>query len=51
MIMNLDRVLKNLTLDSPSPLQANAAGKYSIPMPGLVKIASTFELTKSLDRQ
>ena len=29
--------IENLTLDSPSPLQANAAGKYSIPMPGLVK--------------
>ncbi len=26
-----------LTLDSPSPLQANADGKYSVPMPGLVK--------------
>lgn len=29
--------IENLTLDSPSPLQANAAGKYSVPMPGLVK--------------
>lgn len=26
-----------LTLDSPAPLQANADGKYSVPMPGLVK--------------
>ena len=26
-----------LTLDSPSPLQAGADGKYSVPMPGLVK--------------
>lgn len=26
-----------LTLDSPSPLQANESGKYSVPMPGLVK--------------
>ncbi|QDT60293.1 Inositol 2-dehydrogenase/D-chiro-inositol 3-dehydrogenase [Stieleria bergensis] len=29
--------LENLTLDSPSPLPANDQGKYSIPMPGLVK--------------
>ncbi|MBL6724219.1 MAG: Gfo/Idh/MocA family oxidoreductase [Rubripirellula sp.] len=29
--------IENLTLESPSPLQANAEGKYSIPMPGLVK--------------
>ncbi len=26
-----------LTMDSPSPLQANANGLYSVPMPGLVK--------------
>lgn len=26
-----------LTLDSPAPLQANDQGKYSVPMPGLVK--------------
>jgi hypothetical protein len=29
--------IEDLTLDSPSPLQANADGKYSVPMPGLVK--------------
>ncbi len=29
--------IENLTLDSPAPLQANAEGKYSVPMPGLVK--------------
>lgn len=29
--------LETLTLDSPSPLPANEQGKYSIPMPGLVK--------------
>ena len=29
--------LENLTLDSPSPLPVNDQGKYSIPMPGLVK--------------
>ena len=26
-----------LTSDSPAPLQANEEGKYSVPMPGLVK--------------
>jgi len=26
-----------LTMDSPSPLQADADGRYSVPMPGLVK--------------
>jgi hypothetical protein len=29
--------IENLTLESASPLQANAEGKYSVPMPGLVK--------------
>ena len=29
--------IEKLTLDSESPLKANAEGKYSIPMPGLVK--------------
>ena len=29
--------IDKLTLDSASPLQANALGKYSVPMPGLVK--------------
>ncbi|MEM9587955.1 MAG: Gfo/Idh/MocA family oxidoreductase [Planctomycetota bacterium] len=29
--------IDQLTLDSPSPLLANADGKYSVPMPGLVK--------------
>lgn len=29
--------IDKLTLDSPSPLQANDDGKYSVPMPGLVK--------------
>jgi hypothetical protein len=26
-----------LTMDSPAPLQADANGRYSVPMPGLVK--------------
>ncbi len=29
--------VENLTLDSDSPLKANDEGKYSVPMPGLVK--------------
>lgn len=29
--------IDKLTLDSPSPLQAGADGKYPVPMPGLVK--------------
>ncbi|QDS92038.1 Inositol 2-dehydrogenase/D-chiro-inositol 3-dehydrogenase [Roseimaritima multifibrata] len=29
--------IESLTLDGPSPLQANAEGKYPVPMPGLVK--------------
>jgi predicted dehydrogenase len=29
--------IDKLTLDSPSPLRAGADGKYSVPMPGLVK--------------
>jgi hypothetical protein len=29
--------IEHLTLDGPSPLLANAEGKYSVPMPGLVK--------------
>ena len=29
--------IESLTLDSAAPLQANAEGKYSVPMPGLVK--------------
>lgn len=29
--------IDKLTLDSPSPLQADAQGKYPVPMPGLVK--------------
>jgi hypothetical protein len=29
--------IQDLTLDGASPLPANADGKYSIPMPGLVK--------------
>jgi hypothetical protein len=29
--------IDTLTLDSPSPLKANAEGRYSVPMPGLVK--------------
>jgi len=29
--------IDKLTLDSPSPLLANAEGKYPVPMPGLVK--------------
>jgi len=29
--------LEQLTLDSPAPLQANEEGRYSVPMPGLVK--------------
>ncbi len=29
--------IDQLTLDGPSPLQANAEGKYPVPMPGLVK--------------
>ena len=29
--------LDKLTNDSPAPLQANADGKYPIPMPGIVK--------------
>ena len=29
--------IADLTLDSDSPLKANADGRYSIPMPGLVK--------------
>jgi hypothetical protein len=29
--------IDQLTMDSPSPLQADANGRYSVPMPGLVK--------------
>jgi len=29
--------VENLTMESESPLKANADGKYSVPMPGLVK--------------
>jgi len=29
--------IEQLTLDSPSPLQADEKGRYSVPMPGLVK--------------
>jgi len=29
--------IDSLTLDSPSPLTANSDGRYSVPMPGLVK--------------
>jgi predicted dehydrogenase len=29
--------IDELTMDSPSPLQANSNGTYSVPMPGLVK--------------
>ncbi len=28
--------IQQLTMDSPAPILANAEGKYSIPMPGLV---------------
>jgi hypothetical protein len=29
--------IEHMTMDSPSPLVANDEGKYSVPMPGLVK--------------
>jgi len=29
--------IDKLTMDSPSPLLADAEGKYPVPMPGLVK--------------
>ena len=29
--------IDSLTMDSPAPLQADANGKYPVPMPGLVK--------------
>jgi hypothetical protein len=29
--------LEKLTLDGPAPIQANAQGKYPVPMPGINK--------------